>query len=110
MWFLMKSAFWLSVVLMLIPFSGGNGEQSDAAVGPVETIWAAKAMVSDVANICERRPDACEVGKSALHTIGVRAKEGVRIAYSFLDEHFADEPREPVHTGSIPAPDATETE
>ena len=106
MGFLIKSAFWLSLVLLLIPF-GGEGSGDEASVGAVETFIAARAVIGDVAGLCERRPDACEVGKSALHTIGVRAKEGARIAYGMLDEHFGDEEAaQPLHTGSIPDADA----
>ena len=103
MGFLIKSAFWLSLVLLLIPMGGQDGE-GQATVGPVDTFIAARAVISDVATLCERRPDACEVGKSALHTIGIRAKEGARIAYGLLDEHFGEtDQTAPLHTGSIPA-------
>ena len=105
MGFLIKSAFWLSLVLLLIPF-GGQGSGGEQPVGPVETFLAARAALTDVAGMCERRPDACEVGKAALQTIGVRAREGARIAYGLLDEHFGETTEEPIHTGSVPVPDA----
>lgn len=98
MGFLIKSAFWLSLVLLLIPFGGQNAE-GDTNVGALDTFLAARAVVTDMANLCERRPDACEIGKSALNTIGVRAKEGARIAYGLLDEHFGE--KQPLHTGSV---------
>lgn len=104
MGFLIKSAFWLSLVLLVIPF-GGNDTDGQAPVGPVETFMAARAVISDVADLCDRRPDACEVGRAAFNTIGVRAREGARIAYTMLDEHFAEE-GDNVHTGSIPVPTA----
>lgn len=104
MGFLIKSAFWLSLVLLVIPL-GGNDAEGQAAVGPVETFLAARAVIGDVAELCERRPDACEVGRAAFNTIGVRAREGARIAYGMLDEHFAAE-GETIHTGSIPVPSA----
>lgn len=106
MGFLIKSAFWLSLVLLLIPF-GGQGGEGEEAVGPLETFLAARAVVTDMANLCERRPDACEVGRSALNTIGVRAKESARIAYGLLDEHFGEP--QPLHTGSIPAQEEPQT-
>ena len=105
MGFLIKSAFWLSLVLLAIPLGGEDSVDGQPAVGPVQTFMAAQAVVSDMANLCERRPDACEIGRAAFNTIGVRAREGARIAYGVLDEHFAPE-GEPVHTGSIPLPSA----
>ena len=65
MGFLIKSAFWLSLVLLIIPFGGKDGEST---VGAVEAFFAARAVVDDMSGLCERRPEACEVGRSALHT------------------------------------------
>jgi hypothetical protein len=103
MGFLIKSAFWLSLVLLVIPFGGADSD-GQPAVGPVDTFFAARAVVDDMANLCERRPDACEVGRAAMHTIGVRAREGARIAYGMLDEHFGENAEPPLHTGSVPSP------
>jgi hypothetical protein len=99
MGFLIKSAFWLSLVLLVIPL-GGNSD-GEPSIGPVETFFAARAVVGDMANLCERRPDACEVGRAAMHTISVRARESARLAYTALDEHIAEEDAQPLHTGSI---------
>lgn len=114
--FLIKSAFWLSLVLLIVPL-GGAGED-EPQVGAIETFLAARAVVTDMANLCERRPQACEVGRSALHTIGVRAREGARIASEMFDGSFGEPAvtpartaeaaagTEPLHTGSIPVPSA----
>ena len=109
MGFLIKCAFWLSLVLLVIPF-GGNDQNGGPRVGAVEAFLAARAVVDDMSGLCERRPDACEIGRSALHTIGVRAREGARIAYDMLDEQLREPgaelatagPAEPLHTGSVP--------
>lgn len=114
MGFLIKSAFWLSLVLLVIPLGGGDG--AEPAVGPVDTFFAARAVIDDVSGLCERRPEACEVGRSAFHTIGVRAREGARIAYDMLDDKFGEPAQvtvaagesEPLHTGSVPVPTARE--
>lgn len=111
MGFLIKSAFWLSLVLLVIPF-GGASENGAPSVGAVETFLAARAVVDDMSGLCERRPQACEVGRSAFQTIGLRAREGARMAYDMLDEHFGEAPApaelaaagEPLHTGSVPLP------
>lgn len=103
MGFLIKSAFWLSLVLLIIPLGGNDPVDGQQAVGPVQTFMAAQAVISDMADLCERRPDACEVGRAAFNTIGVRAREGARLAYGMLDEQFAPE-GSALHTGSIPVP------
>lgn len=114
MGFLIKCAFWLSLVLLVIPF-GNGGDNGEPTIGAVEAFLAARAVVDDMSGLCERRPEACEVGRSAVHTIGVRAREGARIAYDMLDAHFGEaavpaeiaaaaQTDEPLHTGSVPVP------
>ena len=70
----------------MLPFGGEaiDGEQ----VGPLQALMAAREAVGDIAGICERKPDVCETGKSALHTIGVRAKASAKIAYEMLDDQL----------------------
>ena len=55
-----------------------------------------REAVGDIAGICERKPDVCETGKSALHTIGVRAKASAKIAYDMLNE-----PDQSIKTGTV---------
>ncbi|MDN5927182.1 MAG: DUF5330 domain-containing protein [Hyphomicrobiales bacterium] len=100
MGFLIKSAFWLSLVLLIIPFDAGNGAQKADTVGPVTALLAAREAASDIGNICERKPDVCIVGQEALHTIGVRARAGAKLAYEMLDKHFDDNESQ-LTTGSI---------
>ena len=57
-----------------------------------------REAVGDIAGICERKPDVCETGKSALHTIGVRAKASAKIAYDMLDN---GEPDQSIKTGTV---------
>jgi hypothetical protein len=45
--------------------------------------------VQDFSGICERKPDVCKAGKSALHTIGVKAKAGAKLAYDMLGDDQA---------------------
>jgi hypothetical protein len=85
MFFLIRMAFWFSLVLLLLPLdpAGTNG----ANVSPVHAFFAAQQAVDDVSGICERKPDVCEVGKAAMQTIGVRARETARIAYEMFEEN-----------------------
>ena len=87
MGFLIRTAFWFSVVLLLLPF-GGDGSSDD--LGPLQALLAAREAVQDFSGICERKPDVCKAGKSALHTIGVKAKAGARLAYDMLGDDKVD--------------------
>ncbi len=102
MFFLIRMAFWFSLVLMVLPLDIGTDPKNGESVNPIQAFFAAREAVVDVAAICERKPDVCETGKAALHTIGVRARESARIAYGMLDEETGA-PDAETTTGGIPA-------
>jgi hypothetical protein len=86
MFFLLRVAFWLTIVLALLP-SGGAQQSAEAKVGPTEAVVAAGAAVSDMSSFCDRQPDACVVGAKAAVAIGQRAQAGARMVYEFLNDH-----------------------
>ena len=105
MGFLIRSAFWFSLVLLLLPF-GGDGSSDD--LGPLQALLAAREVVQDVSGMCERKPEVCKAGRSALHTIGVKAKASAKLAYDVLGDESAEkvEPDAIVEAAEI-APDTT---
>ncbi|RRH93431.1 hypothetical protein EH240_29630 [Mesorhizobium tamadayense] len=86
MGFLIRMAFWFSLVLLALPLSVGPDGEGREAVGPIQALFAAREAVGDIAGICERKPDVCETGKSAMHTITARAQETAKIAAAMLDD------------------------
>jgi len=86
MGFLIRMAFWFSLVLLALPLSVGSDEDGRQSVGPIQALFAAREAVGDIAGICDRKPDVCETGKSAMHTITARAKETAKIAAAMLDD------------------------
>ncbi|RWN66955.1 MAG: hypothetical protein EOR99_13255 [Mesorhizobium sp.] len=101
MGFLIRMAFWFSLVLLALPLNVGSDETGHQSVGPIQALFAAREAVGDIAGICERKPDVCETGKSAMHTITARAKETAKIAAAMLDDKTA-EPDTATTTGSVP--------
>jgi hypothetical protein len=95
MGFLIRMAFWFSLVLLALPLGVGPGEDGREAVGPIQALFAAREAVGDIAGICERKPDVCETGKSAVHTITVRAKETAKIAAAMLDDQQSEKTAAP---------------
>jgi len=102
MFFLIRMAFWFSLVLLALPLSVGSDEPGQESVGPIQALFAARDAVGDIAGICERKPDVCETGKSAMHTITARAKETAKIAAAMLDDKSAS-PDTSTMTGSVAA-------
>jgi hypothetical protein len=94
MWFLVRMAFWLCVVLVLLP-SGGSQPASNAPVSAGDAFSAAKAAVDDMRQFCNRQPEACVIGSSAAVAIGHRAQAGAKLIYELLNEQLG-----PNDTGS----------
>lgn len=111
MGFLIRMAFWFSLVLLFIPFEISDGEGRVDTVGPIQAFFAAKGAVDDIAGMCERKPDVCETGRSAVQTIGLKARETARMAYAWIedDARQVEQPAREIAdreimTGSIEAP------
>jgi hypothetical protein len=97
MWFLVRMAFWLAVVLVLLP-SGGSQPTPGVNVSAFDAMSAAKATVTDMRSFCERQPDACSVGSQAAVALGHRAQAGAKVLYEYLNERFGSN-----ETGSVTA-------
>jgi hypothetical protein len=89
MFFLLRMAFWLSIVLILLPSGTSQPVQSPNDVGASEAISAASATVQDVRGFCTRQPDACSVGSQVAVSLGYRAQAGAKMLYDFLTETLA---------------------
>jgi hypothetical protein len=90
--FLLRTAFWLTVVALLLPLSPSQRTGSASQVSTGEAVSAASAAVSDMRQFCARQPDACVVGSQALTSFGLKARAGAKMLYDFLTEHFGGEP------------------
>lgn len=111
MGFLIKTAFWFSLVLLFIPFEVSDADGRVDTVGPIQAFFAAKGAVDDIAGMCERKPDVCETGRSALQTIGLKARETARMAYAWIEDDTPQVDRlerdiadREIMTGSIEGP------
>lgn len=83
MFFLLRMAFWLTVVCVLLP-SGSNTKSPDAQIDATQAASLATAAVSDVRGFCDRQPDACEVGGKVAVAIGHKAEAGARTLFEFI--------------------------
>lgn len=111
MFFLIRAAFWLSVVLALLPTFAGQDSKpqqnvaQESSLGAGEAIVAASATVSDLSGFCDRQPEACSVGSQAAVAFGQKAQAGAKILYEYLNDRAT-----PKATGSVtvrPINDAT---
>jgi hypothetical protein len=123
MFFLLRMAFWLGLVLVLLPRDKTPDSDKLPQINAQEAVQAATAAVSDMTQFCKRQPQACDVGGQAATVIGHRAADGARKVYQIITEKpettdkigGAEKPAGPVkavpgdkrapdHTGSIDEP------
>jgi uncharacterized protein DUF5330 len=104
MFFLLRMAFWLGLVLVLLPRDKAPDAAKGPQIGASEAVSAATAAVSDMSQFCARQPAACEVGGHAAAVIGQRAQDGAKKLYRIITDK-----RPPDHTGSIDAMASAET-
>ncbi len=86
--FLVRSAFWLSVVILLLPAE--NGETNDklsatqTKVTAGEALVAAQSTVNDLSGFCQRNQTACATGKAAVDTFIRKAQYGASLLNSWV--------------------------
>ncbi|HET6840032.1 MAG TPA: DUF5330 domain-containing protein [Bradyrhizobium sp.] len=98
MFFLLRMAFWLGLVLVLLPREKTPELDKLPQLGASEAVSAASAAVSDMSQFCKRQPAACEVGGQAATVIGQRAQAGARKLYQIITDKRASD-----HTSSLGA-------
>jgi len=116
MFFLLRVAFWLGLVLVLLPTDKTPDSDKGPQIGASDAISAATAAVSDMSQFYNRQPAACTVGGQAATVIGARAQSGAKKVYQFItDKNEKNETKAPDaveksgkkapdHTGSIATP------
>jgi hypothetical protein len=105
MFFLLRMAFWLGLVLVLLPREKTPEMEKAPQVNASEAVQAATAAVSDMSQFCKRQPTACQVGGQAATAIGQRAQDGARKLYQIITDK-----RPPEHTSSIGGADSSPAE
>jgi hypothetical protein len=88
MFFLLRMAFWLSIVLILLP-AGTSRPQPENTVAATDAISAASATVGDLRQFCTRQPEACTVGSHVASELGYKAQAGAKMLYEFLTATLA---------------------
>ena len=112
MFFLLRMAFWLGLVLVLLPRDKTPETDKLPQIGASEAISAATAAISDMSQFCKRQPAACEVGGQAATVIGQRAQDGARKLYQIITDKKPPEAdkKAPDHTGSIGGIESTDAQ
>ena len=102
--FLLKSAFMIFVLLLLVPFFaplmlGGAATREQQALPSGQDIGgavsAARGTFEYMSGICDERPDVCNDSSGIISFLGRRARQGAEIVYIYLGQHFGDKTPKP---------------
>ena len=99
MFFLLRMAFWLGVVCVLLP-SGTKSTSPDANIDAKQAVTLASAAVSDARGFCDRQPDACVAGGKVAVAIGHKAEAGARTIYEFITAKLSEKSAPAEKTGA----------
>lgn len=94
--FALKSAFWITVILLLLPEFGGPrpagpnptdaaGDAAGASSETADALAFVSGAVADLASFCVRQPQACEGGARFASAMGERVKEGALTLADLLE-------------------------
>src|SRR5256714_14823876 len=90
MFFLIRTAFWLSIVIVLLP-TPESMKTPEPGIGAAQAVTAASATVSDMSQFCSRQPEACQIGSQALTYFGYKAQASAKWVY----EKFTSKTEQP---------------
>ena len=76
MLFLIRTAFWLMIIVLLLPT---DDQQRSEVYG------TAQAAVHDVATFCDRNPETCARGKDAFSVLVQKAQFGARMLMDLIN-------------------------
>jgi hypothetical protein len=80
MLFLIRTAFWLMIIVLLLPTDARQRS---------EVYGTAQAAVNDVASFCDRNPETCARGKDAFGVFVQKAQFGARMIMDLINDRTA---------------------
>lgn len=103
MMFLLRTAFWTSVALALLPsFVPTPSSNVPIDLRASEAVTAASQTVADVSTFCERRHEACAAGAKFISAFGQRVQAGAKILFEFAGDRL-NTPERTATPSSVPA-------
>lgn len=103
MFFLLRIAFWLCVVILFLPADPERGENAPS-VTVLELMVAARDIVWDFAQICVRNPELCETGGEVGQIIVDKARYNIGQLTEYLAADNIAEPANTLTAGDVATP------
>ncbi len=88
---MIKAAFWISVIVIALPFmtGGSEGMPEDYQREPVhlaEVAAMVQTTAGDIMRLCEREPEACDTGQRILWNARAAATDLAGRAHDWLSQ------------------------
>jgi hypothetical protein len=105
--FLVRTIFWLSLVIALIPANPSDLTEGQRPVSTFETLSAAETFVRDLSGFCERNASACDTGRQIVAQFGAKAHTGLSYLSAYIEKktpppsRTATDGEDNVKTGAI---------
>ncbi|MFG1297468.1 DUF5330 domain-containing protein [Xanthobacter variabilis] len=93
MFFLLRMAFWIALVLLLLPLGLKGTTGQDVSV--FDAFGAVQAVVADARGFCDRQPEACAVGGQMASHLVEKAQAGAQWLSETLGSHDPHAPGTP---------------
>lgn len=81
--FVLRSAFWLTVVILLLPADPDTGEAPRSVIE--EALVSARATVAGLSGFCQRNVDLCTTGGAAVDFVAETAENSVEKIYGLIE-------------------------
>ena len=100
MWFLVRTSFWFSLVLLALPL--GAPDAKGGASGMDAALLAARSAAADLSGLCGRSAETCEAGRKVAGEVARRAQKAAQIAARYIDGETQPEKSDAaLQTGSV---------
>jgi len=83
--FILRAAFWLALVILLLPANPETGEPAPR-VGAIEALGAAQSAIGDLSSFCDRNPDVCATGSTAVQVFTQKVRYGADLILDYFDD------------------------
>jgi len=103
--FLIRAAFWLTVVILLLP-ADPPSNQTAPQVNAFQAIGAARDTVADVSSFCDRNPETCVTGNAVFDLLARKVRFGVRKVTEYFESSGEQGNPPPAHSGTLTDEDA----
>ncbi len=82
--FLFRTVFWLGVVVLLLPGDPNSGTDAPR-VSAMQALLATRSAIADVSTFCDRNPQACATGSTAVQVFASKVRYGAELLSGYLN-------------------------